>query len=84
MDPERFTTAKDREALVTVRLNKDLPNTELYLNVWSIDCSCCAPVATGLITSEYWQNINKWTTDCGEKVTDYNWKDLNNGDVYRT
>jgi hypothetical protein len=84
MDPERFTTAKDREALVTVRLNKDLPNTELYLNVWSIDCSCCAPVATGLINSQYWQNINKWTTDCGEKVTDTTWKDLKNGDVYRT
>ena len=84
MDPERFTTAKDREALVTVRLNKDLPNTELYLNVWSIDCSCCAPVATGLINSQYWQNINKWTTECSEKVTDTNWKDLKNGDVYRT
>ncbi|MDX9798661.1 MAG: hypothetical protein RBT05_07380, partial [Bacteroidales bacterium] len=84
MDPERFTTTKDREALVTVRLNKDLPNTELYLNVWSIDCSCCAPVATGLINSQHWQNINKWTTECGEKVTETTWKDLKNGDVYRT
>lgn len=84
MDPERFTTTKDKEALVSVRLNKDLPNTELYLNVWGISCDCCAPVATGLINSQYWQNINKWTTECNEKVADYNWKDLKNGDVYRT
>lgn len=84
MDPERYTTTKDKEALVTVRLNKDLPNTELYLNVWGISCDCCAPVATGLINSQYWQNINKWTTECSEKVADYNWKDLKNGDVYRT
>jgi len=84
MDPERFTTATDKEALVTVRLNKDLPNTELYLNVWGITCDCCAPVATGLITSQYWQNINRWTTECSEKVADYNWKDLEGGDVYRT
>ncbi|KYC50675.1 MAG: hypothetical protein AMQ22_01421 [Candidatus Methanofastidiosum methylothiophilum] len=84
MDPERFTTATDKEALVTVRLNKDFPNTELYLNVWGITCDCCAPVATGRIDSQYWQNINRWTIDCSEKVLDYNWKDLRNGDVYRT
>ncbi|HOI76142.1 MAG TPA: hypothetical protein PLI06_00830 [Methanofastidiosum sp.] len=84
MDSERFTTTKDKEALVTVRLNKDLPNTELYLNVWGISCDCCAPVVTGLITSQYWQNINNWTTECSEKVADYNWKDLEGGDVYRT
>lgn len=83
MDPERFTTATDKEALVTVKLNKDLPNTELYLNVWGITCDCCAPVATGLVTSQYWQNINKWGTECSEKVTDNNWKDLQNGDVYQ-
>ena len=84
MDPERFTTATDKEALVTVRLNKDLPNTELYLNVWGINCDCCAPVASVLINSQYWQNINKWNTECSEKVFDNNWKDLQNGDVYRT
>lgn len=84
MDPERFTTATDKEALVTVRLNKDYPNTELYLNVWSITCDCCAPAATGLITSQYWQNINKWTTDCNDKVVETTWKELKKGDVYRT
>ncbi len=84
MDPERFTTTKDKETLVTVRLNKDLPNTELYLNVWGISCDCCAPVATGLINSQYWQNINKWSTECSEKVTDTYWKELKSGDVYRT
>jgi hypothetical protein len=84
MDSERFTTAKDKEALVTVRLEKDLPNTELYLNVWGITCDCCAPVATGLVTSQYWQNINKWSTECSEKVTDTYWKELKGGDVYRT
>jgi len=84
MDPERFSTAKDNEALVSVRLNKDLPNTELYLNVWGITCDCCAPVATGLVTSQYWQSVNKWSTECSEKVTDTYWKDLKSGDVYRT
>lgn len=84
MDPERFSTAKDKEALVSVRLNKDLPNTELYLNVWGITCDCCAPVATGLVTSQYWQSVNKWSTECSEKVTDTYWKDLKSGDVYRT
>lgn len=84
MDPERFTTQTDREALVTVRLNKDLPNTELYLNVWGINCDCCAPVATGLINSQYWQNINKWSTECSEKIVNTSWKELKNGDVYRT
>ncbi|NMC75877.1 MAG: hypothetical protein GYA60_01055, partial [Candidatus Methanofastidiosa archaeon] len=84
MDPERFTTQTDKEALVTVRLNKDLPNTELYLNVWGINCDCCTPVATGLINSQYWQNINKWSTECSEKIVNTSWKELKNGDVYRT
>jgi hypothetical protein len=84
-DPERLTTLKDKEALVSVRLNKALPNAEVYLNIWGINCDCCAPVASKLIKSEYWQNKNKWNNDpCGGKESDYNWKDLKSGDVYST
>lgn len=90
-DPERFTTIKDREALVSVRLNKDLPNSDIYLNVWGIRCdSGCAPASDNFywdasdidITKRY-QNITKYTTVCGNTETVATYRDLKKGDVYR-
>jgi len=90
-DSERFTTIKDREALVSVRLNKDFPNSDLYLNVWGIRCdSTCALVsddfywdASGVDLTRRYQNIIQYKTECGNAETETTYRDLKKGDVYR-
>ncbi|HNR44489.1 MAG TPA: hypothetical protein PKH80_04915 [Methanofastidiosum sp.] len=90
-DPERFSTIKDRETLVSVRLNRDFPNSNLYLNVWGIRCdSGCALAsndfywdASSIDLTKRYQNITKYKIECGDTGAEPTYRDLKKGDIYR-